>query len=473
LQIGVRAFKEDANAGDGSNLVVPEKYTKNGNNGELERLPYRRWIWPASSEELEKDKALDGDSLYDQRVRSLRLDNAYAECIRSGAAMPFTVELQLGVWPGVLDKKLNGLNGGVDGRGSRARDFYRVAFEEKLFAGIHFLRIDMSGKQPIWLHLRADDLLDWEYTYIDGEFVLLGANLVTGHGRRMTFNTILTGNTRTVVWRKYLWDGKGKCWSPCDGQANGKWPTNSVPIIPWYTDWREPFRSPPPFNDAASIQAQVIRTRSAMDRFRVKSLQSSNLSITGWKDASDSEGNPQPLPKRGSAIVIEDHEARVGWNSIDGGNLSVVAKDVEADMALIRAHCMDPLNQRDHKGEVKALEINLHAERTNGYLEALVKSDMATLTTAARMTAELYILSVNDDTRITMSPELFKGDNRHVVQEVAGWAGAKTPLVSREFFLDVARAITDEIPDELWESELARLRSSVEPPAEGEPPAEE
>lgn len=425
-------------------------------------LTGRRWFWPDSPEELDVDPTL-GASLYERRVRGLRVDNVYAESIRSTAAMPFSAEVMFAGWPAVAERRLRGEEGGVDGRGSGITDFYRVAFETKLFAGLHYLRIGKSGDWPIWYQLDADSLRDWEWTYLDGRFRLLGAVVDTGSSR-LTYNTLAD---MSVAWEEYIHEGKdGNRWVLKD---SGRSAASQVPIIPFYCEWKTPFWSPPRFEDAADTQAEAIRARSRADNTRRKASCSDTMVIAGWKwrqkrpgDASGEPHGAPRIPRAGSALVFED-DVRTAWQAIDASNLEYIRDDIKADLESVRRQCLDPLRQTV-EGDVKATEINFHGRRSQSYIEALVRSDMATLRTALGMTVEMLGLPVPAAAQCSMSPEFHADQRQGTVDRVAGWA--EKGLVSKEFFLETARRLTPDIPEELWEEEVRRRSPAVAPDPE-------
>lgn len=467
LQIGTSAMKRDALT---AFTPLPNLSTT-GAGGQ-------RWFWPESPEEVIPE-TIGGKSLYDRRVQRMRTENVFAECVRSTAAAPFGSELEVSNWHAVLLDRFQGKNGGIDGRGGTITDFYRTAFERKLFAGVHFVRVATAEGLPIWYHLDADDLLDWDWTFDRGTFRLLGAVVQVEGGRRLVFNTYRQGSAFSIMWEEHEAEGSGSKFKLVN---SGKSSGDTVPIVPWYTDWGAVMYSPPPFADAARSQAEVIRARSLADNLRRKISCSDAMVITGWAPmkVETKEGgissNPEAegVPRVGSMLCLPNPEARAQWQSIDSGSLDALERSLESDLASIRRQCMDPLRQT-WRGDVKATEINFHGHRARSYLEALVKSDLATLRTAAGVSCKLLGLPVPESGLIDMNPDLDPGakdaKRAAALDRIFEWR--KAGAVSEEFFLTAARHLSTDIPPEVWDLAMPALEVEAEPEPDDDQPLDE
>lgn len=390
---GIRALKEDA-AIDA--LASGRWHSVGGSQS-------RRWLWPNPGEmDLVEEAGALPESIFAKRIRRLRVNNVYRTSLGSAAAMPFRSPVVATGWPeGVV-----GVLSDVDGAGNDVTSFGRMAATAKMFAGIHFGLVEVSETADAihWSHVPAEALRLWRWEHEDGRIRLLQANVETIASAQSSLDLPEDPNDyepaaarRSIfVYRAGIDSGENYAVMRYDQTSSGKYEpfwqepkrpgrggTRDIPLVPFYSSWGQPYRSPPRFEDAAHVQMEMIRQQSELDDMMRRAKQPLNV-FSGVIPESKDKG----CVDDGRAVFLHDPDARASLVQLDAGAIEVLASEVERGETQVRMACLDPMVLQP-TGSATATEIGVREIRASTWLEASAKSDQASLTQLAAYTAQL------------------------------------------------------------------------------------
>lgn len=431
---------------------ISEPYGSWTDKSRLPPVTRRRFIRPTTQGEVTKQRG-QTETIFETKVKNMHGQLVYAEAVRSCAALPFSGRATFEGWPPAVESRLRGEGPGVDGRRSSLMTFYKQAFESKLFAGVHFVHLTGSSGFPTWEHLEADYLLDWDWIRVDGVPVLLGVNIHQEDGVRLTYNTVPVEGGVAVVW--HVWRYTGKTWEVMESGTSA---TGTVPIVPMYTDWITPYYSPAPFSDAADSQMQAVRQQMELDRHAMRVASAPILCITNWTDGvvqgenGEAVLNPIPLGPEGLAF---ESDAKVTYLSMSGENIPVLMSLVQQILDGVRRQCMDPI-RATRDGEVKATEIRMHASRTTSYLQALVMSDIASLTELARLSSLMIGATPPENASIRIPTQFDSVDKLSLLAEVKELADRG--IIDNLSVIEAVQSAYPSLPESIVERNRLRAR---------------
>jgi len=415
----------------------------------------RQFIWPSSDGE-EKKRPGEYLSRYEDRVRRLRIDNVFKSSVTAISSKPFTTRPTVTGWAPFLVDLLEGKGTGIDGRGASLMAFYRPAFEAKLFAGIHFLRLEVfsaTARVPALVHLFADDLLFWSWERVSGVPTLRSANIHLRDGERLTYNTV----GESMLWAKWVWAKDADDWSINDF---GVLPAGIEPIFPLYTDWRRPFESPPPFADAAEAMMEAVRATSEADALRKRIANSPLFVVSGWKSGvetkSDGTKSVKALPFQAGGLVFTE-EAKTDYLQIDAQALPALRETIDEDLARVREMIQSARRREIPGDQVTATEISFYAGHEMTFLQAAVASDAASLRKAVSMMARAAGAITGSDGEITIPLSFDAEEKRAVLSALKPWYDAR--VVTDEVAVELIAQAYPELPDDI----VKRMRRPTQP----------
>lgn len=376
----------------------------------------KHWMWPGPGEMELRESGGVHRTIYADRVKRSRLRNVWKRSIEGAAALPFRQEATIDGWPEPLQgsRRVHGWQHNIDGAGASLTAFFRRVFLGKLFEGLEFVLVDLPStashqNRPYWVRVRPDDMHHWTWAYEHGRVRLLecklrlaGAKASTLHDDPNSYDDQTTketirvyragdlsaeeGDDRRAVHFKIYERGENGWravteWTKIDPIAGP--PPTDIPLVPFYTDWTEPFRCSPPFLDAADEQAALWRKMSELDELTRKC--SMPYFVLSGVDPSQSETG---FTEQGDVIFIHNENGSGAIHQVAGTNIEALAKDVERTEAAIRQGCLDPLFNRP-TGNITATEVGLHGIRAHSTLEAWIRSDLGSIQSLLEHTAAL------------------------------------------------------------------------------------
>lgn len=376
----------------------------------------KRWVRPAEGE-FETKTSVGyklGMAIFDERVARYRTTNDYGDSLRTSATQPFDYVPTFEGWDPVTEARLNGEGLGLDGMGSSMKDMHAQAFVDKLFAGIHFIRIDVTGGVPIWVQTSADSLLNWRTKLTADGLVLSHANIESVDDSGALLRTVLDlgPGDRDVLWTTYravktaesiVLDAYGAVaqhvWEVVKkpGRMVGLW---SIPLEPFSMFWSIPYRSPVPFADAAEIQLSADEAESLLGSYRRRVSNSPAFVVSDGDPSSSSGGSgyganrtrdendqPRPLKTSGGALLLGSDSARASWESLDTMHIPHEAAKLREDYDMVRRKCQDPLLSTYRGGPTTATEVDVHDARSMSWLRLALLADRRSLRRLAGYTA--------------------------------------------------------------------------------------
>lgn len=378
----------------------------------------KKWMWPNPTEQMPYhsegelvSSSVRGskkfDTIYDARVERSILTNIFKNHLVGAAGYPFRTEILQIDSPDWMSEVLQD----VDGAGRSLQNFYRDRLEQKLFLGISFGLCERVGDRPYVREVEPRDMPNWTIDSDSGRTRLIEARFTRSKSE-------IESNEETLEWSKataqqvYVYRAaqldlkpdkndertfpRFKILTKPEGSAawsiDSEWtPITSafsanenrladIPLVPFYTRWDHPFRSPPPHYDEADEQASIWRKKSEFDdRIRRETM---GLDIvTGC--------SVETIDENGRWVLIGNEESHPYKLETNGVGLEILQKDIADSQRNIRAGIMGMLLQEDVKGNRTATEIATHEIHGTSQLGAYIDSDMGSLNTMLNYFAQL------------------------------------------------------------------------------------
>lgn len=247
----------------------------------------------------------------------------------------------------------------IDNAGSHFDVFTKRTFKTALIDGHGFILVDMPppvtaekenataadeiGRRPYWVHVRADQVVNWTTGVEEGKTVLTQVTIkecVTEKTGRWTEREIVQYRVLNrgawEIWRKakdidvnatvdeYVLYQSGKTLG-----ANGQ-PLDVIPLAPIYCNQTGYFTSQPPLLDLVWENGRHYRLQSDLDNI----LHVANVPI-GWIKGRiikhDAQGNEIP-PKIGPNTWLDlgtDTNAGVGYSEHNGSAIGAAQEEIE------------------------------------------------------------------------------------------------------------------------------------------------
>jgi len=359
-------------------------------------------------------------TVYQNKIKAARLDNAWLESLKGCAAVPFGSEPTLTGWPASIQptEKDPGFMASVDDQGRSLHAFWSEVFFLKLAAGIHYLVIDMppeAGGSAYWTSFAAGNVLDVKTTMVDGrqrpvevrlswqrsipkkpgtdpedwpeseteEVVRIYrvSEIVPADGEIGALGAGVEGGPvffRESALRK-VGDALRWTWiSPWRHLEAKRGVMTEIPLVPFYGNRVAAYRGRPAFLATASLQMALWRkmldydSRERRDAINLMVVKGANESETRW------DGHTMWIP---AAAEVELKETT-------GAALEALRASHEDLRAQIKTGNLRPVQAAPTVTKT-ATEISVSKLTADSLLEMLVLLDIASMTQALKYTATL------------------------------------------------------------------------------------
>lgn len=243
----------------------------------------------------------------------------------------------------------------IDNAGSHFDVFTKRTFKTALIDGHSFILVDMPpavtaanpkataadeiGRRPYWVHVNANQVVNWETTAVDGKTVLTQVSIrecVTEKAGRFKQREVVQYRVLTPgaweIWRKKADSTIDEWYVYQEGKtlgANGQ-PLDVIPLAPVYANQTGYFTSQPPLRGLAQQNLRHYRLQSDLDNV----LHVDNVPI-GWVkgriEKNDAQGNPIPF-KVGPNTWLDlqsDPNAGIGYAEHGGHAISGAQAEIE------------------------------------------------------------------------------------------------------------------------------------------------
>ncbi len=432
-------------------------------------LGKNRWVRKMANERVKTDAS--GPERFRDRVENWPSPNQFRDSLITGSAKPFDAPIVFDGWGDKVLDRLNGKDGGVDGAGSSMINWYKQTFMKKIFSGINFGLVSIFDERSVLLHVDADRLIDWNFTYMSEGIVLTNATIESFSDNGALIRSVYEYDIESKIVKitEYINDAKASysyvLYAPCrasDIMFHG-WEENQgtaityervsgIPLVAFQTSWDQHYQSPAPFEDAAALQLRADKNLSRVDAYRVDVTNSAFISASGV--GKDEDGLTNELDTDGKAMSFSDAQGKAAWQMIPPGTLSEEMDEIKETQNQVENKCLNTMDST-HTGDVKALETAIKDHRSMTWLSLCYEDDAAKLSRLAVFMTELGNESVPKEASVVIVKPRNIVSKQELIEKAEKWvttlAGDGSPLINRKIFNKLVLDGSDIIPEGMKE----------------------
>lgn len=414
----------------------------------------RHWMWPSAGDmKMVEVGGTKTSSVYDLKVKGLRLRNVWRDSVVALASIPFSEAPTAEGWPEVIQGTSDDLRTGMagvggivsslDDQGNNLATVWAQSFLMKWAVGIHFQLIDMPpmvdgmpqpNALPYWISVKANQVLAPETDVTSGKHRLVSlrvklpvaAEAEIGNDPEDWTEVGVTPRVRLYAVseriglppggpvqfrdsvmnadREWEW---GTPWTPL--VSRGTEELTEIPLIPFYSQRTlGPYRDLPPFEDTASEQANHMRKMAEFDARYIRDARNA-LYIAG--------ANPDDV-KAGANFITGPAESTPTVLETTGKAAEALTKTLDSIEQAIRRGNLRPLMSESTVART-ATEILADNISASSRLEMSILLDKASIEQGLRYTSILAGVDGSSG-RVNMRHD-FAFNSRQVLELFQGW----------------------------------------------------
>jgi hypothetical protein len=406
---------------------------------------------------------------YESRLRAAPLFNAFARTTEGLTGMVFRDDPTLGE---DVPQKINDLIENIDGQGTHLDVFAKTLFEDALEAGHAAIFVDapivnvgreltdeeerMLGVRPYWVHVKAEDIVNWRTARIGGRIVLtqvtLRQRVIEADGEfgedAVTLYRVLRREVTDdgvhitlELWRQEKDDEQPQRQGAPLPITN----VTEIPLVPIYTKRVDVLESRPPLLDLA--YTNIAHWNVSADH--VYALRLASLPILVLKGV-DADSEVPVGPNTALKLPSPDMDAKYAESAFDA-----TAKQLDAFKTDMAALGLNMLQHETRRAET-ATANRLDKSEQDSALATAARSLQDALEGALAFTAEFMALDEGGSVTVNRDFERLQ----LTAQDIAAYSQLESnlqiTLATLHKVLDEAGALPDDFDSEAEVEELDR-----------------
>lgn len=330
---------------------------------------------------------------YDNRSKQTILTNYTEKTVNASKGMLFRKPLAYG------DLKLNDTN--VDTEGQSLNRFAQDVAESGLWFGHSCIMVDApsregvttladekaAGLEPYFVMVERDDIISFDYTYINGKAVLTEIIIKEKpeDPKNERYRVLNIGGGA-------IYEGKGEEFTVINEWTNT---LSYIPITTFYTRKKAPLESKPMFENIADLNIRHFNLDSK--KWMMTEYMVPQLKIWG-RTVEDDEtgGNTQAV---NSAWEFQDKESGdVEWLTYNGKEIEIIEKQMTSEEQRMATIGLSMLSSKDSSKEQTATERSIDSAQENSDMASIAQNLEDALSIAYEMWCDMAGTQKGDET---------------------------------------------------------------------------